>query len=53
MTLNGKKTELPVKQVVSGRKVSLSSTIANPESLKWYEQFAFLDREVSKVVAKL
>ncbi|KAL2669942.1 hypothetical protein Neosp_015108 [[Neocosmospora] mangrovei] len=36
MTINGKKMELPVKQAVSGQKVVLSSTIANPDSLTWY-----------------
>ncbi|KIW78340.1 acetoacetate-CoA ligase [Fonsecaea pedrosoi CBS 271.37] len=43
MTVNGKKTELPVKKIVSGQKITPSSTIVNPDSLKWYEQFADLD----------
>ncbi|OQV09045.1 hypothetical protein CLAIMM_13227 [Cladophialophora immunda] len=43
MTVNGKKTELPVKKIVSGQKITPSSTIINPESLKWYAQFVDLD----------
>jgi acetoacetyl-CoA synthetase len=35
-----KKVELPVKQIVSGRVIKASGTLANPESLKFYEQFA-------------
>lgn len=32
--------ELPVKQIVSGKIIKPSGTLANPESLKYYEQFA-------------
>ena len=54
MTVNGKKTELPVKKIVSGQKITPSSTIMNPESLKWYEKFANLDNNGStKSAAKL
>jgi len=42
-TINGKKVELPVKQIVSGHKVKPSSTLANPESLDYYYQFANLE----------
>jgi acetoacetyl-CoA synthetase len=38
--VNLKKVELPVKQIVSGKKIKPSGTLANPESLKYYEQFA-------------
>jgi acetoacetyl-CoA synthetase len=41
-TINGKKVELPVKQIVSGHRVKPSSTLANPESLDFYYQFADL-----------
>ncbi|KIW48689.1 acetoacetate-CoA ligase [Exophiala oligosperma] len=40
MTATGKKTEVPVKKIVSGQKITPSSTIANPDCLQWYEQFA-------------
>lgn len=47
MTVNGKKTEIPVKKIISGQKVVPSSTIVNPESLQWYERFARLEEVVS------
>jgi acetoacetyl-CoA synthetase len=40
MTINGKKVELPVKQIVSGNRVKPSGTLANPQSLEYYYQFA-------------
>jgi acetoacetyl-CoA synthetase len=43
VTINGKKVELPVKQIVSGHTVKPSSTLANPDSLKFYYQFAKLE----------
>jgi acetoacetyl-CoA synthetase len=43
MTVNGKKTELPVKKIVSGQKITPSTTIINSGSLKWYEQSVYLD----------
>jgi acetoacetyl-CoA synthetase len=43
MTVNGKKTELPVKRIVSGETVTPSSTIINPNSLGWYKKFADLE----------
>jgi acetoacetyl-CoA synthetase len=45
VTVNGKKVELPVKKIVSGQKITPSSTIANPGSLKWYERFATVELE--------
>ncbi|KAL1841426.1 hypothetical protein VTJ49DRAFT_7041 [Mycothermus thermophilus] len=45
-TVNLKKVELPVKQIVSGHIIKPSGTLANPESLKFYYQFA----EVEKLV---
>ncbi|CAK7236806.1 hypothetical protein SCUCBS95973_009734 [Sporothrix curviconia] len=38
-TVNGKKCEINVKHIVSGRKAAVSGTVANPEVLKLYEQF--------------
>lgn len=35
-----KKVELPVKQIVSGHKIKPSGTLANPQSLDYYYQFA-------------
>ncbi|KAK3986283.1 acetoacetyl-CoA synthetase [Cladorrhinum sp. PSN332] len=39
-TINLKKVELPVKQIVSGQKIKASGTLANPQSLEYYYQFA-------------
>ncbi|ROW02723.1 hypothetical protein VSDG_01915 [Cytospora chrysosperma] len=39
-TINLKKVELPVKQIVSGHKIKPSGTLANPQSLDYYYQFA-------------
>ncbi|KAF1969624.1 acetoacetate-CoA ligase [Bimuria novae-zelandiae CBS 107.79] len=39
-TVNGKKVELPVKQIVSGNVIKPSGTLANPQSLQFYYQFA-------------
>ncbi|KAK4565742.1 hypothetical protein LTR86_003591 [Recurvomyces mirabilis] len=45
-TINLKKVELPVKQIVSGKKIKASDTLANKKCLEFYYQFA----EVEKVV---
>ena len=39
-TVNLKKVELPVKQIVSGRVIKPSGTLLNPQSLEYYYQFA-------------
>ncbi|KAK4178734.1 putative acetoacetyl-coenzyme A synthetase [Triangularia setosa] len=39
-TINLKKVELPVKQIVSGQTIKASGTLANPQSLDFYYQFA-------------
>ncbi|KAK0652032.1 hypothetical protein B0T16DRAFT_346126 [Cercophora newfieldiana] len=39
-TINLKKVELPVKQIVSGHIIKPSGTLANPKSLDYYYQFA-------------
>ncbi|KAJ5087315.1 Acetoacetyl-CoA synthetase [Penicillium angulare] len=45
-TVNLKKVELPVKQIVSGKRIQPSGTLLNPGSLEYYYRFA----EVEKVV---
>ncbi|TPX10444.1 uncharacterized protein E0L32_008663 [Thyridium curvatum] len=45
-TINGKKVELPVKQIVSGQKIKASGTLANPQSLEYYYQFAQVEELV-------
>ncbi|KAL4902572.1 hypothetical protein BDW74DRAFT_186818 [Aspergillus multicolor] len=43
-TVNLKKVELPVKQIVSGKKIKASGTLLNPESLEYYYQFVDVER---------
>lgn len=38
-TLNGKKIEVAVKQIVSGSQLKPSGAVANPESLKEYYKY--------------
>ncbi|OAL43156.1 acetoacetate-CoA ligase [Pyrenochaeta sp. DS3sAY3a] len=47
-TVNLKKVELPVKQIVSGKIIKPSGTLANPNSLKFYEQFARVEEVLEK-----
>jgi len=57
--VNLKKVELPVKQIVSGKIIKPSGTLANPESLKYYEQFATdevlqrADKDATQLKSKL
>ncbi|KAH8896919.1 acetoacetyl-synthase [Thozetella sp. PMI_491] len=46
-TVNGKKCEINIKHIVSGRKAAVSGTVANPESLKLYERFQTLPQDGS------
>ncbi|KAH8703858.1 acetoacetyl-synthase [Talaromyces proteolyticus] len=43
-TINGKKCEINVKQIVSGMNTKVSGTVANPQSLKLYEKYYHLPR---------
>ncbi|KAL4927844.1 acetoacetyl-CoA synthase [Aspergillus undulatus] len=45
-TVNLKKVELPVKQIVSGKKIKASGTLLNPESLEYYYQFVDVEKLV-------
>ena len=45
--MNLKKVELPVKQIVSGQNIKPSGTLLNPESLKYYYQFAKVEELVA------
>jgi acetoacetyl-CoA synthetase len=47
--VNLKKVELPVKQIVSGKRIKPSGTLANPESLKYYEQFANVEEVLERM----
>ena len=45
VTINGKKVEIAVKQVISGKDVTPSATVQNPESIKYFERFRSLESE--------
>ncbi|KUJ06748.1 acetoacetyl-CoA synthetase-like protein [Mollisia scopiformis] len=45
-TVNLKKVELPVKQIVSGKIIKPSGTLLNPKSLDYYYQFAKVEELV-------
>ncbi|EEH23201.2 acetoacetate-CoA ligase [Paracoccidioides brasiliensis Pb03] len=47
-TVNLKKVELPVKQIVSGKVIKPSGTLANPESLNFYYRFAEVEKLVNQ-----
>ncbi|TGO85645.1 hypothetical protein BPOR_0377g00140 [Botrytis porri] len=46
-TVNLKKVELPVKQIVSGKIIKPSGTLLNPESLKFFYRFAKVEELAS------
>nr|XP_036579204.1 acetoacetyl- synthase [Colletotrichum truncatum]KAF6786690.1 acetoacetyl- synthase [Colletotrichum truncatum] len=46
-TVNLKKVELPVKQIVSGQHIKPSGTLLNPQSLDFYYQFAKVEEVLS------
>ncbi|KAJ4422243.1 hypothetical protein N0V82_003103, partial [Gnomoniopsis sp. IMI 355080] len=43
-TVNGKKVEILVKKIVSGKHVNVSPTVINPECLAVYEHFVDVER---------
>lgn len=51
-TVNGKKVELPVKQIISGKIIKPSGTLLNPQSLDYYYRFAKVE-ELVDVKSKL
>ncbi|KAF4986737.1 hypothetical protein FDECE_15795 [Fusarium decemcellulare] len=56
VTVNGKKVELPVKQIISGHSIKPSGTLLNPQSLDFFYQFQKIEEVVEKqkgVKAKL
>lgn len=55
-TLTGKKCEINVKNIVCGRRISVGGTVANPESLKLYENYRDLptdDLKAARTTTKL
>jgi acetoacetyl-CoA synthetase len=52
-TVNGKKIEIAVKQIISGSNLQPSGTVANPESLKLYYKFRDIEKVLGIEKAKL
>ncbi|KAI9686330.1 MAG: hypothetical protein M1822_003675 [Bathelium mastoideum] len=48
VTVNGKKVEIAVKDVISGNDVRVSSTVTNPQSLEAFKRFRDLEAEPRK-----
>jgi acetoacetyl-CoA synthetase len=44
VTVNGKKVELPVKHIVSGRTIKASGTLLNPASLDFFYRFQQVEK---------
>ncbi|KAL0956816.1 hypothetical protein HGRIS_002928 [Hohenbuehelia grisea] len=53
VTINGKKIEIAVKQVVSGIDVKPSGMVANPESILLYYKYRDIERLTGSTKAKL
>jgi acetoacetyl-CoA synthetase len=45
VTINGKKVEIAVKNVISGKNVKPSSTVQNPDTIAWFKRFRNLESE--------
>ncbi|KAL6897593.1 hypothetical protein GGI43DRAFT_97539 [Trichoderma evansii] len=52
VTVNGKKVELPVKSIISGRTIKPSGTLLNPQSLDHFYQYQKIE-ELEEPRAKL
>ena len=46
MTVNNKKIEIAVKQIVSGTSLKPSGAVANPESLQLYAKYFDLENVI-------
>ncbi|KAG2015435.1 acetoacetyl-CoA synthetase [Coprinopsis cinerea AmutBmut pab1-1] len=52
-TVNGKKIEIAVKQIISGSNLQPSGTVANPDSLNLYYKYRDIEKVVGVAKAKL
>ncbi|RJE22876.1 acetoacetyl-CoA synthase [Aspergillus sclerotialis] len=46
-TINGKRVEIAVKQMISGKDVKLSATVQNPEAIEYFREFRDLGNSPS------
>ena len=49
VTINGKKVEIAVKQMMSGKDVKASATVQNPEAVEYFRRFRELESEPRQV----
>jgi acetoacetyl-CoA synthetase len=45
MTINGKRVEIAVKQIISGQEVKVSATVQNPETLEAFKRFRAIESD--------
>jgi len=45
ITVNGKKVEIAVKDVLNGKDIKPSSTVQNPDTIAWFKRFRDLESE--------
>ncbi|KAJ5408403.1 acetoacetate-CoA ligase [Penicillium cosmopolitanum] len=45
MTINGKRVEIAVKQIIGGKDVKVSATVQNPEALEGFKRFRAIESE--------
>lgn len=45
VTINGKKVEVAIKQILSGKDVVPSATVANPDTIAYFKQYRNLESE--------
>lgn len=45
VTINGKKVEIAIKNVLSGKDVKPSATVQNQETIAWFKRFRDLESE--------
>jgi acetoacetyl-CoA synthetase len=45
VTVNGKKVESAIKQIISGKDVTPSATVSNPGSFAWFKRYRSIERE--------
>ncbi|KAK4179683.1 putative acetoacetyl-coenzyme A synthetase [Triangularia setosa] len=48
-TGNGKKIEVAVKQILSGMQVKTNASVANPEALEWFKEWARRQEEMERL----
>lgn len=53
VTINGKKVESAVKEVMAGKEVKVSQTVVNPEAIEYFKRFRNWEGEEEVVKAKL